>query len=169
VPTWSGTVFTAFASEVFARRIVGRRTAASMPTGLPPDALEMALRTRGQAGQEVRGLVHHSDAGSQYTPVRYATRLLDAGAPASIGSVGDSYDNALAESVIGLYKTECVRHDRPWRGVDDSNSPPGLGAPVQPDPTPQQHRALPPIEYETAYYRHIDPQQQPLPGELNLH
>ena len=65
------------------------------------------------------GLVHHSDAGSQYTSIRYANRLLDAGALASIGSVGDSYDNALAESTIGLYKTECVRHEGPWRGVDD--------------------------------------------------
>jgi putative transposase len=145
VPTWSGTVFTAFVSDVFSRRIVGWRTAASMPTGLPLDALEMALWTRGQAGQEVRGLVHHSDAGSQYTSIRYATRLLDAGALASIGSVGDSYDNALAESVIGLDKTECVRHDRPWRGVDDLElATLGWVHWLQPDPAAQQHRARPP-------------------------
>jgi putative transposase len=170
VPTWSGMVFTAFVSDVFSRRIVGWRTAASMPTGLPLDALEMALWTRGQAGQEVRGLVHHSDAGSQYTSIRYATRLLDAGALASIGSVGDSYDNALAESVIGLYKTECVRHEGPWRGVDDLELA-TLGWVHWFNHT-RLHSSIghvPPIEYENAYYRHIDPQQQPLPGELSLH
>jgi putative transposase len=170
VPTWSGSVFTAFVSDVFSRRIVGWRTAASMPTGLPLDALEMALWTRGQAGQEVRGLVHHSDAGSQYTSIRYATRLLDAGALASIGSVGDSYDNALAESVIGLYKTECVRHEGPWRGVDDLELA-TLGWVHWFNHT-RLHSSIghvPPIEYENAYYRHIDPQQQPLPGELSLH
>jgi len=70
-------------------------------------------------GESVDGLIHHSDAGSQYTAIRYAERLLDAGALASIGTVGDSFDNALAESVVGLYKTECVRHDGPFRGVDD--------------------------------------------------
>jgi putative transposase len=119
VSTWSGKVFTAFMSDVYSRRIVSWRTAASMPTELPLDALEMALWTRARDGQDVDGVVHHSDAGSQYTAIRYANRLLDAGALASIGSVGDSYDNALAESVIGLYKAECVRHDGPWHGVDD--------------------------------------------------
>ena len=94
-----------------------------MPTELPLDALEMALWTRDRAGHttdgRLDGLIHHSDAGSQYTAIRYAERLADAGALASIGSVGDSYDNAMAESVIGLYKTECVRHDGPFRTVDD--------------------------------------------------
>jgi putative transposase len=118
VPTWSGTVFTAFVCDVYSRRIVGWRTATRMPTELPLDALEMALWTRERAGHNTTGVIHHSDAGSQYTAIRYATRLLDAGAVASIGTVGDSYDNAMAESVIGLYKLECVRHDRPWRTVD---------------------------------------------------
>jgi len=111
--------FTAFVSDVFSRRIVGWRVAASMPTALPLDALEMALWIRARDGESVDGLIHHSDAGSQYTAIRYAERLLDAGALASIGTVGDSFDNALAESVVGLYKTECVRHDGPFRGVDD--------------------------------------------------
>jgi putative transposase len=119
VPCWSGMVFTAFVSDVFSRRIVGWRTAISMPTGLPLDALEMALWIRARDGESVDGLIHHSDAGSQYTAIRYAERLLDAGALASIGTVGDSFDNALAESVVALYKTECVRHDGPFRGVDD--------------------------------------------------
>jgi len=119
VATWSGMVFTAFVTDVFSRRIVGWRTAPSMPTELPLDALEMALWTRARAGQDVDGVVHHSDAGAQYTSIRYATRLLEAGALASIGTVADSYDNAMAESVVGLYKTECTRFEGPWRGVDD--------------------------------------------------
>jgi transposase InsO family protein len=124
VATWSGMAFTAFVSDVFSRRIVGWRTTCSMPTALPLDALEMALWTRDRAGHtdpdgRLEGLIHHSDAGSQYTAIRYAERLADAGALASIGSVGDSFDNAMAESVIGLYKTECVRHDGPFRSVDD--------------------------------------------------
>jgi len=98
VPTWSGMAFTAFVSDVFSRRIVGWRTARSMPTELPLDALvEMALWTRARAGHcddqgQLGGLIHHSDAGSQYTAIRYADRLTDAGALASIGTVGDSYD-----------------------------------------------------------------------------
>ncbi len=92
VPTWAGTVFTAFVSDVYSRRIVGWRTAAAMPTQLPLDALEMALWTRRQANKLVDGLVHHSDAGTQYTSIRYTNRLSDAGAVASIGTVGDSYD-----------------------------------------------------------------------------
>ena len=111
--------FTAFVTDVYSRRIVGWRTANRMPTELPLDALEMALWVRSRAGQDVDGVVHHSDAGSQYTAIRYAERLADAGALASIGTVGDSYDNAMAESVIGLYKTECVHRDGPFRTVDD--------------------------------------------------
>ena len=99
VPTWSGMAFTAFVSDVFSRRIVGWRTASSMPTELPLDALEMALWTRADAC--VDGVVHHSDAGSQYTSIRYTERLLEAGVRASIRTVGDSYDS-LAESVIVL-------------------------------------------------------------------
>ncbi|QYG91175.1 IS3 family transposase [Iamia sp. SCSIO 61187] len=90
VATWAGMAYTAFVTDVFSRRIVGWRTAASMPTELPLDALEMAIWTRD--GHSLDGLVHHSDAGSQYTSIRYAERLTDAGAVASIGTVGDSYD-----------------------------------------------------------------------------
>jgi putative transposase len=106
VPTWAGMAFTAFVADVFARRIVGWRTMNRMPTQLPLDALEMALWVRDRAGHDVTGVVQHSDAGVQYTAIRYAERLADVGAIASIGTVGDSYDNALAESVVGLYKTE---------------------------------------------------------------
>ena len=92
VPTWSGMAFTAFVTDVFSRRIVGWRTMNRMPTDLPLDALEMALWVRDEAGQDVTGLIQHSDAGSQYTAIRYAERLAQAGALASIGTVGDSYD-----------------------------------------------------------------------------
>ena len=92
VATWSGMCFTAFVTDVYSRRIVGWRVKASMPTELPLDALEMALWARQRTGQDVVGLVHHSDAGSQYTAITYTDRLSDAGAVASIGTVGDSYD-----------------------------------------------------------------------------
>lgn len=98
--------FTAFVTDVYSRRIVGWRTMDQMPTDLPLDALKMDLWIRGRAGEDVTGVIQHSDAGSQYTAIRYAERLADVGAITSIGTVGDSYDNALAESVVGLYKTE---------------------------------------------------------------
>ena len=145
--------FTAFVSDVYSRRIVGWRTAASMPTQLPLDALEMALWTRARAGADTTGVIHHSDAGTQYTAIRYAARLLEAGALASIGSVGDSYDNALAESVIGLYKTECVHHEGPWRGVDDLEL--ATSSWVHWFNHQRLHSSLghvPPVEYETAHH-----------------
>lgn len=153
VPTWSGTAFTAFVSDVYSRRVVGWRTATSMPTELPLDALEMALWTRARAGHDPTGVIHHSDAGTQYTAIRYAARLLDAGALASIGSVGDSYDNAMAESVIGLYKAECVRHEGPWRGVDDLElATLNWVAWFNQDRLHSSIGHVPPLEYEAAYY-----------------
>jgi putative transposase len=154
VATWSGMCFTAFVTDVFSRRIVGWRTHASMPTALPLDALEMALWTRARTGDDVTGLIHHSDAGSQYTSIRYSDRLLDAGALASIGSVGDSYDNALAETVVGLYKTECVRHDGPFRSADDLEL--ATLSWVHWFNTNRLHSSIgniPPIEYEQNHYR----------------
>ncbi len=170
MPTWSGTVFTAFVSDVYSRRIVGWRTATTMPTELPLDALEMALWTRSRAGHDVTGVVLHSDAGSQYTAIRYANRLADAGALASIGTVGDSYDNALAESVIGLYKAECVRHEGPWRGADNLEL--ATLSWVHWFNENRLHSSIgnvPPTEHENDYYRHNQPRQHPLPGELTLH
>ena len=144
VATWSGMVFTAFVHDVFSRRIVGWRTATSMPTELPLDALEMALWTRARAGHDTHGVVHHSDAGTQYTSIRYSERLLDAGALASIGTVGDSYDNAQTESLIGLYKTE-----HPLRGplagrLRPRARHPELGPLVQRDTPSRGHRRHPP-------------------------
>ena len=170
VPTWSGMAFTAFVFDACSQRIVGWRTAAAMPTQLPLDALEMALWTRSRAGEDVTGVVHHSDAGSQYTSIRYTSRLLEAGAVASIGSVGDSYDNALAESLIGLYKAECVRPDGPWRGVDELEL--GTLNWVHWFNEARLHSSLgyvPPIEFEATFKTTIDTPQQPLSGELSLH
>lgn len=162
--------FTAFVTDAYSRRIVGWRTAPSMPTDLPLDALEMALWTRERAGHEVTGVIQHSDAGSQYTAIRYQARLADAGALASIGTVGDSYDNAQAESVIGLSKTECTKREGPWRGADDLELA-TLGW-VHWFNEHRLHSSIghvPPIEYEQAYYRQINSSEQTLAGVLALH
>ena len=116
VATWSGFVFTAFIIDVHSRMIVGWRTAVSMTTALVMDALEMAVFSRRL--QLIDGVICHSDAGSQYVSVSYTERLAEIGARPSIGSIGDSYDNSLAESVNGLYKTELIRRQGPWRNVD---------------------------------------------------
>jgi putative transposase len=116
VRTWSGFVYAAFVIDVFSRMIVGWQLATHLRTDLALDALEMAIWRR-QA--QLDGLVHHSDQGVQYLSVRYPERLAEAGAVTSVGSRGDSYDNALAESTIGLYKTELVRRRGPWRSIDD--------------------------------------------------
>jgi transposase InsO family protein len=107
-------VYVAFVIDVFSRRIVGWRASATMRTDLALDALEQALYAR----QPNERLVHHSDRGAQYLAIRYTERLAAAGIEASVGSRGDSYDNALAESVIGLFKTEVIRHQGPWRDLD---------------------------------------------------
>ena len=114
VATWRGFVYVAFVIDIFARRIVGWRVSSSLRTDLALDALEQALYARPAIDQ----LVHHSDRGSQYLSFRYTDRLADAGIDPSVGSVGDSYDNALAESVIGLYKTEVIRRRGPWRHLE---------------------------------------------------
>ena len=114
VATWSGFVYVAFVIDVFARRIIGWRAARSMRGELVLDALEQALWSRAA----VRGVVHHSDHGSQYLSIRYSERLAEVGAEPSVGSVGDSYDNALAETIIGLYKTEVIHRRGPWRHLE---------------------------------------------------
>jgi transposase InsO family protein len=116
VATWNGFVYVAFVTDVFSRRIVGWRVSSSLRSDLALDALEMALWAR---GKNADGLVHHSDRGSQYLSIRYSERLAEAGAVASVGSKGDSYDNALAETIIGLYKTEVIRRRGPWKSIDD--------------------------------------------------
>lgn len=117
VATWQGFVYVAFVVDVYARRIVGWRASATPRTDLALDALEQALYERAQQGLE--GLIHHSDRGSQYLSIRYTDRLREAGIEPSVGSVGDSYDNALAETVIGLFKTEVIRRRGPWKRLED--------------------------------------------------
>ena len=114
--TWSGFVYAALVIDAFSRMIVGWQLATHLRTDLALDALEMAIWRR-QA--QLQGLVHHSDMGSQYLAIRYTERLAEAGAVTSVGSRGDSFDNALAETTIGLYKTELIRRRGPWRGLDD--------------------------------------------------
>ena len=120
VATWSGVVYVAFVIDIFSRRIVGWKADRSMKTPLVLDTLEMALWARDHAGRPIDAgqLIHHSDAGSQYTSFAFTTRLIDAGVEASIGSVGDAYDNALAESTISLYKREVARHEGPWKSIE---------------------------------------------------
>jgi putative transposase len=116
VATWSGFVYVAFVIDAFSRSLVGWQAARSLRTDLALDALEMAIwRRRGG----LDGLVHHSDRGSQYLSIRYTERLAEAGAVTSVGSRGDSYDNALAETIIGLYKTELIRRRGPWKSLDE--------------------------------------------------
>lgn len=114
VATWVGFVYVAFVIDVFSRRIIGWRVSRSMQAAFVLDALEQALWARSSAN----GVVHHSDAGSQYLSIRYTDRLVEAGAVPSVGSIGDSYDNALAETIIGLYKTEVIHRQGPWRHLD---------------------------------------------------
>ena len=114
VSTWAGTAYTAFVIDAFSRLIAGWRTAASHSTDLVLDALVMAVTCRARQGVKVAGLIHHSDAGSEYLSIRYGAELVAAGIAPSVGSVGDSYDNALAESIVGLYKTEVIDHLGPW-------------------------------------------------------
>jgi putative transposase len=116
VATWRGFVYVAFVIDVFARRIVGWRVSSSLVTDFVLDALEQAIYDR--CDQRTTGLVHHSDRGTQYLSMRYTDRLADAGIAPSVGSRGDSYDNALAESVIGLFKTEVIRRKGPWRHLE---------------------------------------------------
>ena len=116
VATWAGFVYVALVIDAFARKIVGWRVSRSMQAQFVLDALEQALHDRRPA--EGTGLIHHSDRGAQYVSIKYTERLADAGIEPSVGSVGDSYDNALAETVVGLFKTEVIHRRGPWRGLE---------------------------------------------------
>jgi len=153
VATWVGFVYVAFVIDVFSRHIIGWRVARSMRADLVLDALEQGLWAR----SEVKGVIHHSDRGCQYLSIRYTERLKEAGVEPSVGSVGDSYDNALAESVIGLFKSEVIHHRGPWGNLDrveyatlewvDWFNNRRLLEPIG---------NIPPAEFELMYYRQQD-------------
>jgi putative transposase len=119
IRTFAGWVYAAFVIDVFSRRVVGWQLSTNLRTDLALDALEMGIWTRERDGHDTTGLTHHSDRGVQYRAIRYTERLAEAGAVASVGSRGDSYDNALAEAFNSLFKAELVRHRGPWRSIDD--------------------------------------------------
>jgi putative transposase len=148
--TWSGFVYAALVIDACSRMVVGWQLATHLRTDLALDALEMAIWQRN--GAELDQLVHHSGRGVQYLAIRYTDRLADAGAVTSVGSKGDSFDNALAESTIGLFKTELVRRRGPWRSIDDLE----LASLEWVDwyNTRRLHSAcgnVPPAEYEATY------------------
>jgi putative transposase len=154
VATWLGFVYVAFIIDVFSRAIVGWRASRSMRTDLVLDALEQALHARPLTGD----LVHHSDHGSQYVSIRYTERLAEAGIERSVGTVGDAYDNAMAETIIGLFKVEVIERRGPWRNFEaveyatlewvDWFNRRRLLEPLG---------YLPPFEFEQMYYRHEQP------------
>lgn len=157
VATWRGFVYVAFVIDVFSRRIVGWRVSSSLRSDLALDALEQAICEREDERSE--RLVHHSDRGVQYLSIRYTERLAEAGIEPSVGSKGDSYDNALAESVIGLFKTEVIRRRGPWRTLEDVEF-----ATLEWVWWFNHHRLLepigylPPVGFEKAYYRRQETQ-----------
>ena len=149
VATWRGPVYVAFVIDVFSRMIVGWRVWNSLRTDLVLDALEQALHARDVS----ESLIHHSDRGSQYLSIRYTERLAEAGIESSVGSTGDSYDNAMAESIIGLFKTESIWPQGPWKNIDEVEY-----ATLQWVDWYNNRRLLgpigdiPPAEFEAAYY-----------------
>ncbi len=166
VPTWSGFVYVAFVIDAYSRFIVGWQASRSLRTDLALDALEMAIWSR---RGDLEGLVHHSDRGSQYLSIVYTDRLAEAGIAGSVGSVGDAYDNALAETVNGLYKTEVIRHRGPWKGWDDVEF-----ATLEWVDWFNHRRLLepigdvPPAEFEAAYYRRLDASQPHVEADPEL-
>ena len=155
VRTFAGWAYAAFVIDVFSRRVVGWQCSTSLRTDLALDALEMGIWTRERAGADLSNLVHHSDRGVQYLAIRYTQRLAEAGAVASVGSRGDSYDNALAEAFNSLFKAELVRNKGPWKDVDE------LEIAIAEYIDWFNHRRLhgeigliPTAEHEDNYYRH---------------
>ena len=154
VSTWQGWLYVAFVIDVYARRILGWRVSSSMRTDFVLDALEQALYARQPELQE--GLIHHSDRGSQYVSIRYSERLAEAGIEPSVGSKGDSYDNALAETINGLYKAELIHRRAPWKTKESVEL-----ATLEWVSWFNHHRLLepigyiPPAEAEENYYRQL--------------
>lgn len=154
VSTWSGFAYVAFVTDAYARRILGWRVAATMTTAMVLDSIEQAIWTRQREGIfDLKDVVHHTDRGSQYTSIRFTERLAEAGIQPSVGAVGSSYDNALAETINGLYKTELIKPRKPWRTIEEVE----LATAEWVDWF--NHRRLyaycgdiPPVDLEAAYY-----------------
>jgi hypothetical protein len=170
VRTWSGWAYVAFVLDVYSRMIVGWQVANHMRTELPLDALEMALWRR--RIKKDSGLIHHSDRGSQYVSIRYTDRLADIGASASVGSVADSYDNAMAEALNGTFKAELIEMQGPWTGFDHVER--AIFQWVTWYNEERLHSALdyvPPAEYERDFWRSQEqaPRSQPEPIKIGLY
>jgi transposase InsO family protein len=155
VSTWQGWLYVAFVTDVYARRIVGWQVSSSMRTDFVLDALEQALHAR--QPEDSNGLIHHSDRGSQYLSIRYTERLAEAGVEPSVGSRGDSYDNALAETINGLYKAELIHRRAPWKSRQSLEL-----ATLAWVAWFNEHRLMewlghiPPAEAEANYYRRLE-------------
>ena len=153
VATWTGFVYVAFVIDAYARRIVGWRVSRTAHAGFVLDALEQALHDRRPVHRG--GLVHHSDRGSQYVSIKYTERLAEAGVEPSVGSVGDSYDNALAETINGLYKAEVIHRRGPWRSLRSRRvRDAGMGGLVQQPAAPGAHRQHPAGRSRATLLRH---------------
>ena len=158
IRTHSGWVYAAFVLDVFSRMVVGWQVSTTMHTDLALDALNMGLWARSRAGHDVAGLIHHSDRGVQYRAIRYTERLAEAEAVTSVGSKGDSYDNAMAEAFNSLFKAECIRNPvmRPrggWAGVGEGEI--AVAEYVEWFNHRRLHGEIghvPPVEYESAYW-----------------
>ena len=154
VSTWSGFAYVAFVVDAYARRILGWRVAATMATSMVLDAIEQAIWTRQQEGTiDLKDVVHHTDRGSQYTSIRFTERLAEADIQPSVGAVGSSYDNALAETINGLYKTELIKPRKPWRTIDEVEYATARWVAWFNHRRLYEHCGdIPPVEMETAYY-----------------
>ena len=152
--TWSGFAYVAFVMDAYARRILGWRVAATMATTMVLDSIEQAIWTRTREGVlALNDVVHRSDRGSQYTSIRFTERLAEAGIQPSVGAVGSSYDNALAETIIGLYKTELIHRGKPWKTVEDVETATARWADWFNNQRIYQHCGdIPPAALESAHY-----------------
>ena len=163
VSTWSGWAYVAFVVDAYARRILGWRVATTMNTTMVLDSIEQAIWTRQREGIcDLKDVIHHTDRGSQYTSIRFTERLAEAGIQPSVGAAGSSYDNALAETINGLYKTELIKPRKPWHTVEEVEY-----ATAEWVDWFNHHRLyeycgdIPPVEMETAHYAQI---QRPAAG-----
>jgi putative transposase len=157
VSTWSGFAYVSFVTDAYARRILGWRVSATMATSLVLDTIEHAIWTRQQDGiNDLKDVVHHTDRGAQYTSIRFTERLAEAGIQPSVGAVGSSYDNALAETINGLYKTELIKPRKPWRTIEEVELATAEWVHWYNHRRPYEYCGdIPPAELEAAHYAQL--------------